>query len=161
MISIKLGPSGGGSIFTQHYGINGWTLQPMVIPNCRRCIGMFIFWKSVFKDCVAFSITAVHIPPGSPSYARKVKKDIFNKISKAVPSGKPYCIIISGGTIDTPQNKFFYRNSFRHFIRPIRFIYPDIPISICEPTKTTFDTTMFITSEGKFDILRRNYAAQF
>ncbi len=158
MISLTLSISGKARWITQHYGINNWKVQPMVIPKCRRCIGIFIFWRSILEDGVVFSVTGIHLPPGTPKYTKLVRDAVSNKLSKDVPEGVPYQIVFCGGTIDTPQNTFLYKNSLRRYVYPLRNKYPNITTMIYEPNEKTFDTTMFLTKDGNIDVRQRSYA---
>jgi hypothetical protein len=127
----------------------------MVIPRCARCFGIFIFWKSIVKKEVTYSITAIHVPPGKRSYIKSVSKELLKRVPKDVPSGEPYHIIFGGGKINTPQNRFFYKNSIRGYILPLQRKYPSIEINLFEVKDNTFFTTMFLSKDG--EISAKNY----
>lgn len=158
MISITLSKRGNGRFLTQHSEMNHWPLQPMVIPKCARCTGMFIFWKTLSERTMILSITGVHLPPGSAKYLKKTRNNFFKDLLEDVPNGTPYYAVVCGGKIDTPQNKFLYHNSLRHYIYPLQEKYPDIPIVIFPPTDTTAYTTLFLAKDGTVDASMRHYA---
>lgn len=155
MIALPLSKTGNPRWTTQHSSKNTWDIDPMVIPRCARCFGVFIFWESVIENTVIYSVTAMHLPPGTKNYVKTVSKELLKRIPKDVPNGKPYCIILGGGKIDTPQNKFFYRNSIRGYILPLQRKYPSVEILFLTTQKNTLFTTMYLKKNGEVEA--KNY----
>lgn len=149
MIPITLSKKGNGMWLTQHYGVYGQNIRPMIIPHCARCTGIFIFWKTIFDDGVVYSITGAHLPPSRGKFIKRIMDDFLKQIIKDIyPLAKPYYASICGGKIDTPQNEFFYRNSFQHYVLPLHKKYPDLQINIYSPIKETADMTMILDEDG-------------
>ncbi|HRH24948.1 MAG TPA: hypothetical protein PLQ20_01230 [Candidatus Paceibacterota bacterium] len=123
----------------------------MIIPRCARCLGVFIFWESILGSAVIYSVTALHLPPGKRDYIKSVSKEILKRVPQDVPSGKPYLIILGGGKIDSPKNKFFYKNSLRHYILPLKRNFPGIEIQIVSPEKNTMFTNLTLNKQGEVE----------
>lgn len=110
MLVVNLSKRGNSTWITQHSSPNKWDLKTMVIPKCARCLGIFIFWKSLIQNKTIYSVTGLHLTPGKPKYTKLVSKEILSKLRKDVPKGSPYHIVFGGGKINTPQNKFLMKN---------------------------------------------------
>jgi hypothetical protein len=148
MIPITLSKRGSGRWITQHFGINDWKIEPMVIPSCGRCFGIFIFWKTIFENKIVYSITGAHLPPGTPKYTKYTGKYFFHQLSKDMPKAEPYLVVVCGGNINTPQNRFFYKKSRRHYLVPFLKMYPNIQITMYAVEENTVQSTMFLHSDG-------------
>jgi hypothetical protein len=151
MLPVTLSKKGNARWRTIHYGINGWKLQPMIIPKCARCTGIFIFWEAVFSDCTVYSITGAHLPPAHKKDTRAIHREFFKGMQKDIPGGKPYYAIVCGGKIDTPQNKWWYYFSRRRYVEYLSNMYPDLEISIYTPDKDTAAMTMKLDEHGEVD----------
>ncbi|MCC7436660.1 hypothetical protein IT402_02165 [Candidatus Nomurabacteria bacterium] len=149
MIVIELSKKGNCRWVTQHTSANIWDIEPMVIPRCARCFGVFIFWKSIVNRNVIHSVTGIHLPPGSPSFTKSVSKELLNRIRDDVPKGQPYHIIFGGGKIDTPQNRFLYSTSIKKYIFALKNMFPFVPIEFYKPKENTWFTTMVLKKEGE------------
>ena len=153
-IEVRYAPSGNIRWITQHYGINGWKLKPMVIPDCARCLGIFMFWKTKKRDIPVYSVTAIHLPPpdGVKSSRKKIEKEYFKKICTHddLDNSEPYLIILAGGKIDTPQNRTHYERSLRKFVLPFGRIYPNTQIMSIPPLEKVMFTTFILDELGVF-----------
>lgn len=148
MIPVTLSKKGHARWITQHFGINGWGMQPMVVPRCARCFGILIFWKTVLGDKIVYSITGIHLPPGTPKYTKYIKKELFRRLPKEVPGGEPYYIIACGGKVNNPQNRFYYKKSVRNYLLPFERKFPNVQIDKFAVKEDTVQTTMFLHKNG-------------
>jgi hypothetical protein len=148
MTPVLLSKKGGARWITQHYGINGWKLQPMIIPRCARCTGVFIFWKTIFPKAVAYSVTAGHIPPMPRKYTREIQKDLLKNFHDGTLGSEPYLIVFCGGRIDTPQNKYWYKLAAKRYVQFADRVYKDIPVMVVVPNKTTTGTNLYLHEDG-------------
>jgi hypothetical protein len=150
-IEIKYSENGSIRWVTQHYGeILGWKMEPMVIPNCARCLGIFIFWRTKDMNKPIFSVTGIHLPPygNTNSEESRLRKRFYKQLfnSDNLQWSEPYLIVMAGGRIDTTQNRIFYRRSMRHFVKPLKFKAPDAQLMYI-PTEEKIMYTSFVLDE--------------
>lgn len=148
MIPVTLSKKGHGRWITQHFGANGHKMQPMIIPRCARCFGIFIFWKARVGGKIIYSITGLHLPPGTPRYTKYTGKEVLRRLMKELPLSQPYYLIACGGNINTPQNRFFYKKSWQHYLSPFKIVYPDLQVNMYAVEKNTVQTTMYLHENG-------------
>jgi hypothetical protein len=158
-IEVIYPPSGNIRWITRHYGINGWKMQPMVIPDCARCLGIFIFWKTKARKIPVYSVTGVHLPPYSlgKSGGRKDQKMLFKAIcyKNDLIESEPYLIVLAGGKVDTPANCFHYQRSLNFFVKPFLAKFPNIQVSYFRTTNETMFTTFVFDELGLFKLRTR------
>lgn len=148
--AVPLSKTGNIRWCTQHYGMNGWEMKPMVVPGCARCIAMLIFWKPKdTKEHSMHSVTAVHIPPYTGKSISMTRKYFMETLFKEMNYSEPYLMVVAGGRIDNPENRIHYKRSIRKFVKPFVYMFPKIQMGQSRPTKETMFSTLILTKKGE------------
>lgn len=151
-IRVTLREGGGLNWITQNFGVYDWKMNPMIIPDCARCVAVYIFWKTIDNDVPLYSVTGVHVPPYNGKSIKKIKRFFFKRLLKKQRLMQPYFIAIAGGQINTIQNQIDYYRALKNFVRPFLYIFPNVQTGVHPPSKVENLTSFILNEDGTLSL---------